>query len=221
MIEPSTILPAAGASAPPTASTGGKPAEPAASAALPAPPARTPARRWSPDTWAAILTSVSTFAALVVAMLLGLHAMRTAEESLRSSAEFTRQSNLLAIYNLNQESMKFFEANPALVPYFDKTYRAGKTDQEVLESVPKLPQNQKILLELACEKIADFMQVVFLQRDVLPAQDWDNWWSSICDQYDEGPLLRDYLQRRAKWYAYGTALLPENRGKYYRLPAKK
>lgn len=173
-------------------------------------------RPWNAETWSTVVTAVCTLITLIVAVLLGLHSMRTSERSLETMSENVRQSNLLGIYSLNLESSKFFDAHPQLVKFFDKLYRPEMTDKQLQEEFDKLEDSQKALVRLGCDKLADFMQVAFLQRDKLPDADWNNWWSSMCDEYDESLVLREYLMKRRKAYAFINAIKPETRDKYYR-----
>jgi hypothetical protein len=77
------------------------------------------------------------------------------------------------------------------------------------------------MVYLGCERIADFTQVAFVQREALPADEWNTWWTYMADQYDESPIFRDYLAKRATWYSFPDAVKAENRAKYYRGHQKK
>jgi hypothetical protein len=179
-------------------------------------------RHWDAMTWATVVNAVCTLVALVVAVWLGLRSMRVAEDTLRTTAESLRQSNLATIYGLGSETTKFIEANPQLSRFFDKTHRRpDMTDEELWQEFKKLPEDQQIVVDLGCDRIADFMQVAFVQRSVLPADEWNKWWSYFADQYDESPILRGYLVKRAAWFAFTDAIKPENRAAYYRGPETK
>jgi hypothetical protein len=180
----------------------------------PAPAAAT--HRWDAMTWASVVNAACTLVALAIALFLGLRSMRVAEDSLRATGDSLRQSNLATIYTLDMETTKFFEANPKLSKFFDKMHRPPMTDPELEAEFQKLSEEQRVLVYLACERITDFMQVTFVQRDALPADEWDTWWRSFGDQYDESPVLRDYLAKRSTWYAFVEAIKPENRAKYFR-----
>lgn len=185
----------------------------------PAPVEHPPAwkrRPWNAETWSTVVTAICTLITLIVAVLLGLHGMRTSERSLETMSENVRQANLLGIYSLNLESSKFFDAHPHLVKFFDKLYRPEMTDKQLQDEFDKLDESQKSLVRLGCDKMADLMQVTFLQRDKLPDADWNNWWSSMCDEYDESLVLRDYVAKRRKSYAFIEAIKPGVRDQFFR-----
>jgi hypothetical protein len=163
-----------------------------------------------------VVTAICTLITLIVAVLLGLHSMRISEKTVETMAENVRQANLLGIYSLNLESSKFFDAHPLLVKFFDKMYRPEMTDKQLQEEFDKLDEAQKSLVWLGCDKVADLMQVTFLQRDKLPDADWNNWWNGMCDDYDESPMLREYVSKRRKSYAFIDAIKPEARDQYFR-----
>jgi hypothetical protein len=156
-----------------------------------------------------------------VAVALGLHGVKMAEATVASMNENLLQSNLLTIYRLNLETSKFFEANPRLIRFFDKMDRKAVSDQVLMDEFSKLSDQDQTLVRLGCQKVADLMQVIFLQRMLLPAEDWDDWWRYMADQFDESPVLRDYLSKRQNWYAFLAAIQPEKRDSYYRGPAAK
>jgi hypothetical protein len=176
-------------------------------------PASKPApakHHWDAMTRATIATSVGTLAALAVALL-----------GLRATFDSLRYYNLATIYGFSQDVTKFFEAHPELNKFFDKEFRPPMTDQQLWDAFHKLPEDQQVMVKLGCMRIADFTQMAFLQRKTLPADDWDTWWSSMTDQYDECPMYRDYLAKRPTWYAFDDAIRPENRAKYYRGSQRK
>jgi hypothetical protein len=184
--------------------------------APPATPPVAPKTGWDAMTWATVVNSVLTLAALVVALFMGVRSLRVAEDSLRATSESLRQSNLATIYALGLEVTKFQDEHPKLARFFDKALRKPITDQELWEEYKKLPEEEQTLVYLGCQRIADFSQIAFVQRDMLPADDWDTWWSYITDQYDESPIYRDFLSRRPTWYAFLEAIKSENRAEYYR-----
>jgi hypothetical protein len=219
------------ASPTPGESPANKPELAQTSAAIKAVPARPPFadfmagsrswRNWSADTWALVITAAGTVLTLIVAVLLGLHGVKTAEKTVTTMTDMLRENNLLTVYTLNLETAKFFEANPGLIKFFDKMDRKPISDEALMEEFAKLSEQDQILVRLGCQKIADFMQVTFLQRSLLPAEDWDNWWRYMGDQFDESPILRDYLAKRQTWYAYLSAIQPDQRASYYRGPQRQ
>ena len=172
--------------------------------------------RWDAMTWATVVNSFLTLAALVAAIFLGLRSLHVAEDSQRATSESLRQNNLATIYTLGFEITKFQEEHPKVARFFDKELPRPMTDQEMWEEYKKLPEEDQILVYVGCEKFADFSEIAFMQRELLPPDDWDTWWSYITDQYDESPIFRDFLSKRPTWYAYLEAIKPENREEYYR-----
>ena len=162
--------------------------------------------------------------------------------SVVTTGESLRQSNLATIYTLSGELTRFDQENPALSKFFDKEARRKPwvTEEDLRKETPDeytklwedfeaLDKNnrgdryEQFKVYMACQRIADFSQLAFLQRDVLPAEDWDTWWNYITDQYDESPLYRIYLAKRARWYSpeFVEAVKPDprdptHRAKYYR-----
>ena len=72
-------------------------------------------------------------------------------------------------------------------------------------------KDQQVVVYMACQRIGDFTQIAFIQRDIIPDHDWNTWWSYMTDQYDESPFYRAFLAKRPTWYAFLDAIKPENR----------
>lgn len=155
------------------------------------------------------MNSVLTLMALILALFLGI-------QSIWATSENLRQSNMAMIYSFGFEITKFREEHPKLAKFFDKGLRRPMTDQELWDEYMKLPEEEQTLIYLGCERMADFSAIAFFQREALPDDDWDTWWSYIVDQYDENPIYRDFLSKRPTWYAFLDAVKPANRGKYFR-----
>jgi hypothetical protein len=171
-----------------------------------------PVRWWGrldPVTWVTLL-------GVAVALYIGIVSLRATNNSLR-------QSNLATIYTLGAEITKVEQATPSIAKFFDKTRRPAMTDEEIWGEFKKLPPDEQTRIKLHCEQIADFLQIAFLQREALPADDWDTWWSYSIDLYDESPIYRDFLAQRPRWYVFmgQGAFKPENRARYYRGYQKK
>jgi hypothetical protein len=220
------------------------PAAYSASASPAAPPAALQ-RRWSALTCAAVVNASCTLVALGASLFLGLRSLRVSEESLRATSESLRQNNLATIYTLGGELTKFDQENPKLSEFFEAEARKPWATEEALwgeyEKLPKgrktcevrdeyakmwadykaLDKDEQVKVYMTCQRIADFSQIAFVQRHVLPDDDWDTWWNYITDQYDESPLYRVFLSRRPGWYAFLDAVKPENRAKYYRSGQKQ
>jgi hypothetical protein len=60
-------------------------------------------------------------------------------------------------------------------------------DQALADEYQKLPEEDQVLIYVGCEKIADFSEIAFMQRDLFPSDDWDTWWRYMADTYDEAP----------------------------------
>lgn len=57
------------------------------------------------------------------------------------------------------------------------------------------------------EFLADFLELAFVNRNLLQPDDWKSWWYYICDQYDGSAALREYCRVRGgedarKWYSF-------------------
>jgi len=105
---------------------------------------------------------------------------------------------------LRQEYKKLWEEFSQLDEKKDKQGDGGK--------------GRQVVVYMACQRIADFTQIAFIQRDVIPNHDWNTWWSYMTDQYDESPFYRAFLANRPTWYAFLDAIKPENRGGHFRPP---
>jgi hypothetical protein len=177
-----------------------------------------------------------TLLGVAVAIALGLVSLRETNKSLR-------QNNLATIYTLGFEITKYQQENPKLAKFLDKQLRQPWITEkeylaEVEAEVEKLPKEQQAkardeykklweeyskvdedkqtLLYLGCERIADFSQIAYMQREVLPDEDWNTWWSYITDQYDESPFYRVFLSKRPTWYAFLEDIKPGKRDRMFR-----
>jgi len=183
-------------------------------------------RRWDAMTW-------STLIGVAGALFIGIVSLRETNKSLR-------QNNLATIYTLGFEVTKDQQENWKIAKFLDKELRQAWVTEKALwgefEKLPKEQQTKELrdeytkmwdeyskleekdqtMLYLGCMKIADFSQIAFMQREVLPNEDWNTWWSYIADQYDESPFYRVYLSKRPTWYAFLDAVKPQNREKYVR-----
>jgi hypothetical protein len=132
------------------------------------------------------------------------------------SVQTLEASTLASIYSMGQEVTRFFAERPEIAPYFYKEDREGISDDELRAQVKQLEPNERRLVKIACELNADFFQVLFVQRKRLPDDDWDTWWSFMCDTYDESPVMQDYLEQRSTWYAFTDAVKDKaGRDKYF------
>ena len=197
------------------------------------PKSPTPVKKWWPD-WDAI--TWLTLAGVFISLVVGIASLRETHNSLR-------QSNIDTIYSLGFEVTKYQEENPNLAKFLDKELRQpwiteqdywsdfdkhatdlSKEEQaKVREEYVKmwdeyrmLDEHGQTLLYLGCERIADFSQIAFMQREILPDEDWNTWWSYLTDQYDESPFYRIFLSKRPSWYAFIDAIKPQNRDSFFR-----
>jgi hypothetical protein len=166
-----------------------------------------------------VVLLISAFVALIVffeARKQNATQRENSTEQLTQLRNSLTQNNLTTIYTLGSEILKFQQAHPKLAKFFDKELRPSTTEEQLKEEYEKLSEEERTLIYLGSEQLADFSQIAFMQRDILPADDWDTWWSYITDQYDESPIYRDFLLKRSAWYAFLEEVKPENRAKYYR-----
>jgi hypothetical protein len=166
--------------------------------------------RSDPMTRATVVNSVLTLFAVFFALIFGAGSLIVAVNSLRATSESLRQSNLSTTYTLGFEIDRFQEDHPKLAKFFDKAIRGPLSDQALADEYQKLSAEDQVLIYVGCEKIADFSEIAFMQRDLFPPDDWDTWWRYMVDTYDESAVYRDFLAKRKDWYAFVDELQPEN-----------
>jgi hypothetical protein len=125
-----------------------------------------------------------------------------ADQALRSSV----QTN---VYNFGHSISLLFSQHPHLREYFEpyigeapKSDADKKARQEYLTEkyATKASATDKSLLYTACEIIVDHYEFMVINRCALEQDDWASWWEFICDEYDNSPLIRQYLRENSDWY---------------------
>lgn len=76
---------------------------------------------------------------------------------------------------------------------------------------------EQALVLIGVEGLADFMDTAYAQRDTLhpDSGEWNTWWNSFVDCYDENPILQDMLVTNSDEYSVATMLRPEHRFEQY------
>lgn len=126
-----------------------------------------------------------------------------------------QQNTLATVYSLSQSAHAFLDANPGLIVHFDKNFRGCRSDEDLRNEYENADVETQGKIKLGCEKIADFMQVAFTQRELFPDGDWNTWWAYFCDAHDESPKLRDFLKDRDTWYEFTPILSDKKRRKEF------
>lgn len=122
------------------------------------------------------------------------------------------------LYQLGQDSNKFFADHPSIRKYFYAEDRPkGMTDEQLLAMLDEECPETRSLVSTAAEIMADFADIAFTQKEFLPSEDWDGWWQYFCDAYDESPVLQRHYENRKLWYQTYSPLKDTSRRKeHYR-----
>jgi len=122
-----------------------------------------------------------------------------------------------AIYVGNNTPTQLLVEHPDLIEYFDKSARDPTISDELLiNQFDKLLPEKRNLIMAICMVHADYAELTFIQRKVIPACDWNGWWRYYTDLYDESPIFRRYLSNRSTWYLIDNAITIQRRDKYFK-----
>lgn len=126
-------------------------------------------------------------------------------------ADSVNAAALATLYSHGNDVTKALLANPDLMIFFDKyaREREGATEKDVEERCRTASPEMRNRIDNICVLMADFMEEAFARRKLHPAEDWDAWWNSFCDDYDESFPLREYFRNRGgRWYTVYKELKP-------------
>lgn len=66
---------------------------------------------------------------------------------------------------------------------------------------------------------ADYMEYIFIHRDLYEDEEWKGWWQFLCQEYDDSPILRQFLARyeNTDWWTFLPAVRSSSAGRqrYY------
>ncbi len=66
---------------------------------------------------------------------------------------------------------------------------------------------------------SDYMEYIFVHRELYEDDEWKGWWQFLCQEYDDSPILRQFLARYedTDWYTFLPAVRSTiaGRQKYY------
>jgi hypothetical protein len=125
------------------------------------------------------------------------------------------------------DDMNEFDMLYTTFPYITDYHEKVFSDDPAEDNAPRCkrlrtkfltePGDKKRIILTSCEMLANFMDATILQRESLDPGDWNRWWNSFMDNYDENPILQDFLEMRPDWYKAREALSnKKKRMEYYR-----
>ena len=156
--------------------------------------------------WIAILGVIVNLCAIAIAYFAFNQSVTATKASLDLTRKSIEQNNLATIYSLSQATHSFLIEDPTIAIHFDKVYRENLTDKELLDDFHSSNLQRRVTIWHGCESIADFMQLSFAQKDLLPKEDWESWLNYFSDLQQESPVFRKFLETRENWYNFQKKL---------------
>jgi hypothetical protein len=100
---------------------------------------------------------------------------------------------------------------PEIARFFQRDLFAGgprtaEDDRALLASLAGADPAVRRRVQTVCEVLADFFETTYTDRDSFDPDEWRAWWGYLQDVYRESPVLRRYLDERARWYTVDDAL---------------
>lgn len=157
----------------------------------------------------------------------------TMGQEIAALRETIKQQATATVYGLGADQTRQFVQYPHLRKFFDgkpnyfvpinevnqakktKEYFAEQSKAAKMELESLSPIEQAQVWSMA-EHMADFIEFIYTNRQLLNREDWASWWNYIEDQYDMSPVLRAYCDHRGGheeggWYRFvDKAKLPPN-----------
>lgn len=126
-----------------------------------------------------------------------------------------------AFYTQVNTTTRFLQEHPGLYDYFkirpNSKLSAREHAAQVKARFEKANADEQALVLIGVECLADFMDTAYAQRETLRADtgEWNTWWNSFVDYYDENPILRELFDANPDEYSVSEMLKPENREQQY------
>ncbi len=75
--------------------------------------------------------------------------------------------------------------------------------------------NNKALVWASAGFQSDYMEYVFIHRNLYEPDEWQGWWQFLCQEYDDSPILRQFLARYedTDWYTFLPAVRSTTAGR--------
>ncbi|MFL5330026.1 MAG: hypothetical protein ACJ8C4_14065 [Gemmataceae bacterium] len=119
-----------------------------------------------------------------------------------------------------------FATYPYITEYHERAYSDDPKEAADIRAARLRKQfasetgDRKRVILTSVEMLANFMDGVLLQKDTLDPSDWNRWYNSFMDNYDENPILQDFLEMRADWYGCRNVLRDKKNRQAFYLPGE-
>jgi hypothetical protein len=135
--------------------------------------------------WTDIVQALAACGALVVAVV----GLRLVLRQLRQVERTIRGNTYATLCQQSLEILKSIESQPESYAYF-------------YDNRP-LAENDSRRIEILCvtEMIANYLDMVALQRENMPSQVWKYWKNFIVDTVRRSEVVRNHLKNFANWYS--------------------
>jgi hypothetical protein len=147
-------------------------------------------------------------------LLTGLAAFTISFYTLLITRNQMRIGTSVTVIQINQEVTRFIVEKPDYWKYFNIDPKKSPDEQKewkqkMLRDYKERESRGDHQLIAICEYIADGLDAIYSHRMSIDAEEWNLWWSYICDAYDDSLVLQEYLRDRPGWYALDKYLAPE------------
>ena len=126
-----------------------------------------------------------------------------------------------AFYTQVNTTTRFLQEHPSLYDYFknrpNSKLSAKEHGAQVKARFDQASAEEQALVLIGVESLADFMDTAYAQRETLRPDtgEWNTWWNSFVDYYDENPILRELFDANPDEYSVAEMLKPEHREQQY------
>jgi len=149
--------------------------------------------------------------------------MQRQKEHAHLIESFHDRQTASAVEQMNRHT-EFLSRHPKILGYFERSpfeespISPEKRDQMLLERFKNATPEERNLVLIGCEMLADFMESLYTQKNSIATikgdwqvgswreGEWNLWWNYCQDAYDETPCLRKYFEFRDDWYSVDDVL---------------
>ena len=89
-----------------------------------------------------------------------------------------------------------------------KAKSRAEFEEFVLASTPAEKAEKTSQVWASAGYQSDYMEYIFVHRDLYDDDEWKGWWQFLCQEYDDSPILRQFLARYedTDWYTFLPAV---------------
>lgn len=152
-----------------------------------------------------VIAAVATLGGLVLVAI----QLWQINHQLKQVEQSNSQAAMATVYSEQNEVSRFVAANHFVRDYFykdDLNEHETERNQRLRESFKKETAETQAKILMVAEITANCFECVYQMQASLPKDDWNAWWISFQDSYDESPILQDYFSRRNTWYSVDNYL---------------